>query len=121
MGMVERVLERKERVRDRPVWRPQNLSFLTWNQKTGSEPMTNGRAAEGGPKVSAGPEELNSPLPCRVGVAGTEGSPLKPPAFRCSTCVCNPQGLPGKGAMPDLITLWLGCTHSIWDQERDGY
>ena len=59
MGMVKCVLERKERVRDRPVWRPQNLSFLTWNQKTGSEPTTNGRAAESGPKVPAGPEVLS--------------------------------------------------------------
>lgn len=81
MGMVKRVLERKERVRDRPVWRPQNLSFLTWNQKTGSEPMTNGRAAEGGPKVSTGPEELNSPLPCRVGAAGTGGISFEAPSF----------------------------------------
>ena len=62
MGMVKCVLERKERMRDRPVRRPQNLSFLTWHQKTGSEP-TSGRAAEGGLQVSAGPEELNSPLP----------------------------------------------------------
>ena len=82
MGMVKCVLERKERVRDRPVWRPQNLSFLPWNQKTGSEPMTNGRAAESGPKVPAGPEELSSPVSCRVGAAGTGGLPLKPPAFR---------------------------------------
>lgn len=68
------------------------------------------------PKVVSWARGVNSPLPCRVGGGGYRGISLTP-AFRCFY-VCNPQGLPGKGAMLQSITLWLGCTHSIWDPRR---